>query len=832
MRAGFIEQRELDLLMDLAGKGRTLFGRYEVIEEIGRGGMGVVYKCKDRTLDRFVALKGLSDAFGGETERFLREAQTAGRLRHPNIVPVYDVGRDGDELYLTMELVDGRSLGARIADASLDRRGALEVLRQVAGALDYAHRQGVIHRDVKPDNILIDAGGRALLTDFGLAKRVAADARLTMTGVIVGTPAYMSPEQAAGKPVGTASDVYSLGATLYFVLTGRPPYDGASPLEVALRVAGEDPPRPRDLNPNIARDIETLCLKAMERDPRRRYASAAELGEDLRRTLAGEPILAQPPSLAYRVRRSVRRNRAMAAVVFVVLAAAAALAIQAAVQESREDALTELSSLWNRVVLAKQGIRMPQRDPNAIRADLERAVEAISDYVRRHPDHPQGYYVRARARLYLGDDAEPDAREAIRLAPDFGPGWALLARILLDRYLSEFYSAPGTVVNRRLKPLLIEARDALARGNLDLQRWGLVRTREDDEAEILLEALALRFLRDDADAAIERLQRADAAEPSEELRNVLALLHAGDDAAQIDWNSRAIEVAPHYAKAHLDRGTARFNAGDAVGAVADLTRAVELGLRTRVAHLNRGAALAGLHRYREALGDLDRAVELKPDDAVALTNRGVVRRELGDLDGALADANRSVDLDPQMTAAYVNRASTHMARGEWRLAEEDCARALALDERDAMAHYTLGKLAADPAAAREHYTRAIEADPKYALSYVNRGILRARQGDLDGAIADYTEAIRVDPNCAPAYYNRGVDLQQKGDAGGALSDYSRAIELDPSNADARLNRAALWLDRGDRAAAIEDYRRALEAAPPDWPHRRKVEEFLSREDDF
>jgi tetratricopeptide (TPR) repeat protein len=289
------------------------FGRYEIREEISRGGMGIVYKAWDTILGRDVALKvlrGDPDSSPESVRRFWREAKTIAALRHPSIVPIHDIGEENGTHYFTMDFVDGETLQALAAAGRLDTRAALEITAKVADAIHHAHEQGVIHRDLKPRNIMVSRGGHPLVMDFGLAKPVEADLRITQSGVTMGTPPYMSPEQARGvwDEVGPRADVYSLGATLYELLCGRPPFDGRTGTEILIKVVEEDPPRPRTLNRALPAAVETILLKAMAKDPERRYESARAMGDDLRRVLAGKAILAHPPyGRLHRAARRVRR---------------------------------------------------------------------------------------------------------------------------------------------------------------------------------------------------------------------------------------------------------------------------------------------------------------------------------------------------------------------------------------------------------------------------------------------------------------------------------------------------------------------------------------------
>ena len=278
-------------------------GDCELIEELGRGGMGVVYKARQLGLGRTVALKMLlrgANASSIDLARFRAEAEAAARLDHPHIVPIHAVGDHDGQPYFTMAHVEGTTLARLLADGPIPPIEAARLLAPVCRAIDYAHRRGVLHRDLKPSNILIDREGQPLVSDFGLAKRVDSDAGLTHSGDVVGTPSYMPPEQAANGrgDLGPASDVYSLGAILYQMLTGRPPFQAARPVDTILLVLEQDPLPPRLLNPKADRDLEMIALKCLQKPIDLRYPTAAALADDLEAYLAGEPISARSTHLA------------------------------------------------------------------------------------------------------------------------------------------------------------------------------------------------------------------------------------------------------------------------------------------------------------------------------------------------------------------------------------------------------------------------------------------------------------------------------------------------------------------------------------------------------
>jgi serine/threonine protein kinase len=304
------------------------FGDYDLLGEIARGGMGVVYKARQISLNRTVALKTIlagNLASAAEVARFRAEAEAAANLRHPNIVAIHEVGEQDGHHYFSMEYVAGQNL-AQLSPGAAGRKAAwfrrvAAWLRTIAEAVQYAHEQGTLHRDLKPSNVLIDGNDQPHVTDFGLAKQSRQDLELTVSGQVLGTPGFMSPEQASGKRglVGPQSDVYSLGAILYFLLTGQPPHTGESVPETLARALDSEPVAPRTSNRNIPRDLETICLKCLEKAPARRYASARELALDLERFINYEPIVARPISKLERFGRRCRRHPLVTALVSLLL---------------------------------------------------------------------------------------------------------------------------------------------------------------------------------------------------------------------------------------------------------------------------------------------------------------------------------------------------------------------------------------------------------------------------------------------------------------------------------------------------------------------------------
>jgi len=351
------------------------FGEYELLQEIARGGMGVVFKARQVTLNRTVAVKMILGgllATPAEVDRFQAEAEAVARLDHPGIVPVFEIGENEGSHFFSMGYVEGRSLTACLADGPLPPTEAAQLVRTICDAVQYAHQHGVIHRDLKPANILIDTEGRPRVTDFGLAKSLLDDSGRTATGQVLGTPSFMPPEQAAGRldSVGPAADVYSLGAVLYTLVAGRPPFQAASSVETLRQVLENDPPSPKSLNPVIPNDLETIVLKCLGKSIPERYPTAQDMGDDLQRFLDGRPILARPTGRWERAWRLCGRNPVTAGLVVAVGVLIIAIAVVSAIaafeyrgQLHRAESAEQeaLAKSWDSYVVAARAGRLSHR---------------------------------------------------------------------------------------------------------------------------------------------------------------------------------------------------------------------------------------------------------------------------------------------------------------------------------------------------------------------------------------------------------------------------------------------------------------------------------------
>jgi predicted Ser/Thr protein kinase len=519
---------------------RTHFGRYEVVGKIAKGGMGVVFKVRHPGLDRLFALKVLAqgeDADEEVLERFRREAKTAARLDHPNIVRVHDAGTEDGFPYIVMDLVEGESLAKLLKEEGVAPRKAALITRQIARALAHAHEHGIVHRDVKPDNVLIErASGEARLSDFGIVKDLKgdSDARLTKTGLTLGSPCYMSPEQASGrhKDVGPHSDVYSLGATLYEMLAGVPPFDAESIHAIMTKVVHDDPVPPRRLNGAVSPEIQAVCLKSLEKEPRRRYATAVALAEDLDRFLDGKPVLARPPGLTRRLTRSVQRHRVLGVAAFLLVLGAGWIVGERLVNrahEKREHEAAILHDLTTAELALATALDARSSEMETRRAFSD-AIRGFDRVLEERPGDQRAREGKGKATLALAD----------RLLERRELGFA---EFVLGQ--AEGFADAAAVTSRRelarRSEWVVKAHDAELAGDLDeaarLTKEGIRALREagltgellDQKLEDLERRIAQRKHDDETKALLETAEREVA---------------AGDLAVALETFKRASVLAP------------------------------------------------------------------------------------------------------------------------------------------------------------------------------------------------------------------------------------------------------------------------------------------------
>jgi len=676
-------------------------GKYEILGRAGAGGMGVVYRARDLDLNRTVALKVMiagEHATEDTIGRFQREARSAAKLTHPGIVHVYDVGNvppdrpGGAPIYFfAMEFVEGRPIDKVARDPGLAPKEAARIASEVARALAYAHEQGVVHRDVKPGNILLDAAGRPHLVDFGLAKEAGDSQTLTKTGDIIGTACYMPPEQASGdmKAVDAQSDIYALGTVLYEMLTRRPPFIGETMGKILRDVEERDPDPPTAIVPSLPRELETICLKAMAKEKHRRYATAAEFADDLDRFLAGEPILARRTAFATRASKWARRHPAAStAGVMLCVFVAAGLAV------------------WFRL----PGPPPPPPPPGP--TPMELLAKAEPHYLRARAEYEKARKYKKpderKQRITVYTRALEEVDLALGVYAKYAEAFALrgLIRVALNQPAQAMADFDRAV---ELKPALSEVyyeRIVLRITMLQLRMVRVVPMAPDDRTVDLDRERPL--VQKDIDM-LRRLQINRAQALVAEARFAIVFNEAGVDALALV--NQALDEDPTFPDAYVLRADRkRFDAvamrryGDRTRsaqmlqeALDDCNRAIDEDANHREAYKVRADVHLALGRRAQAVRDVDEMVAVAPDRAQSYVDRAMVL--MPDIASArtrsrvLDDLERALWLDPEIGRARFLRGAVRLmsreaAGSETVIAEcrADFETVLKQDPQDVMAH--------------------------------------------------------------------------------------------------------------------------------------------------
>jgi tetratricopeptide (TPR) repeat protein len=815
---------------------------YEVLGELGRGAMGVVYKARQLRLNRIVALKMiLAGAHAGTRSlgRFETEARAAARLQHPHIVQIHEVGEHEGRPYLCLEYVAGISLHDRAAAAPLPEREAAQLVQVLARAVQYTHACGILHRDLKPSNVLLAADGTPKITDFGLAKLLDVEGGPTPTEALIGTPSYMSPEQAAGntRKIGVPADVYSLGAILYELLAGRPPFKGLTLLNTLEQVRTREPLPPRRFRGPLPRDLETICLKCLEKEPAKRYPSAAALADDLQRFLDGEPIQARPVAVWERLWRFARRRPARVAAGVGVVALVCALLTSLAYYRAAKQLA------WHRVDEKYQ--QFVQRRDEALFQGL-----LVSDL----------FHGPETGRLQAAESA---VREALSLAgvavdstdasptPDFpaarqSEGTAdcytlllVLASVQEQRALAEPGDRPGY---REALQSLEQAR-----------RLGL-----ETRAYYLRRADFLEQTGMQSEAQRDRTRAAELAP-----QGALDYFLTGEEQCRRgDWKEartafgRVLALQPTHLWAQFLLAVCHLNLREWEAAKAGLNACLTQHPDFAWAYLYRSFAHEKSQAWPEAEADFQRALRLNlsAEARYVLCNaRGILHFNQGDLPRAATDFRSARDLKPELYNAYLNLAQVYLAEELFEQAAEEVTHALRLNPpAQVVANYQLARgrkllflkryeevlrscdraeeLTPERPApwllrgqafsglgrcqgaeeAFDHYLR--RGGEAVSDVFRARGQVRMKLGKYPEAVEDYTRVLERTPD-ADVYQHRGwahffADAWKL-----ALRDFEKALELDPEMGDAYIGRGLTRVLLGQYRDAVGDAETALRREP-------------------
>ncbi len=778
---------------ELAGRPLLTIGRYRVIREIARGGMGIVYHAYDPEMRREIALKVIRhDEAGPRTvERLRREAVAAARLGHPNIVRVYDVGEAEGMQYLAMEYVEGTSMERLVRRRDPDRDALARLLVAIARAVDHGHQHGIVHRDLKPANILVDGDGRPVVTDFGLAKVLDAETLLTRSGLVLGTPVYMAPEQAQGQVsrISARTDVYALGVMLYEILTGTVPHEGEDVMDVYRRIVEDEPVPPRALRSEIPAGMEAVCLKAIEKEPSARYATAAAFADDLERAIAGRPVLARPSGAAVRAARRLRRHPRTAAVV-VALGAAVAVSVGLL---ARGD--------------PSAGLEAKRREAAPLVEQARELLETAEKLYQVAGKPPVEAYERAGEALALLAKARAIA-EVAGAALLEGDAAAMRYRISHER---TDFAAAEEAYGRADAPFRL--------GRLRLERYqDLTDAREisnsaDRRNRVIVyddppEATAIR------DAALTDFDRAPG-----------PFADAARAAMRREWAAAAESAGIALARERLaydalfDLHRVRARACRELGRPADALPHADEMVRLRPAdpavRHQRGLTLAAADRLEDAIRDLDYVVERLPHLPGPIVSRGLCRMWRKDFDGSIADFSRMVEARG-LPIDYTNRGGALLAKGDLDRARADFDAAIALAPDDPIAYRNRGSLHVLQErfdAALEDFSRVLEKMPESAEARYCRAYALFRLGRLEDALRDGEEAVRGAPDNVEMLYLLAQCHHKLDRFADAIRDYDRILALKPELVNAWNDRAGTKMTSGDSEGALADAAKASELAP-------------------
>ena len=800
------------------------FGDYELLGEIGRGGQGVVYRARQKSLNRPVALKviGLGRwATKAHVKRFRLEAEAAASLNHPCIVPIYEVGEREGACYFSMGLVEGGQLDAIVRREPMPIRQAVELMAKVARTVHYAHEHGILHRDIKPGNILLDTKGEPHLTDFGLARLVESESTVTRTLEVIGTPSYMAPEQALGNNAGVrnATDVYGLGAVLYQLLTSHPPFAGGTTYETIKLLLETEPRTPRLLNPRIDRDLSTVCLKCLEKDPQRRYSSALAFAEDLRHWLKHEPVHARPTGIFTRGRKWVRRNPTTA------LLAASLMALTAAVS-----VIVWKSDLFRRpaaagiAVLPFENLSNDREDASfadGVQDDLLTKLAKIADLKVISRTSVMGYRGKQNARQ-IGD--ELGVSHVLEGSVRKTGAWLHINAQLIDARTDAHIWAEE--YDRDLKDMFA------IQSEIAQKVAGQVHAKISPAEKLAIERPPTADL-----SAFDLYSRAKnlflAANQSSSgkadflrMSDLLSQAVAHDPTFFQAYCQLAL-VHDQFYNSHLDRTPERLALAEA---------AIESAFRLRPdageAHLARAAHLySGYRDYVGALAELETARQTLPNDARLFELKGYIerRRPGGNQEEALRNIERAIDLDPRN--AFILQQASVSYEYLRRYADEEAVldRAQVIEPNSVETKVARAEVEFNWKADTRPWHRLIDeirAKDPGAIQSVADSWLYCALAERDSAAAANAlaalgenspgnETVRYTPHFMEGFLARMTQDDTKARSAFALShtQQEKLVRAHPDDAGALCMLGLIDAEIGRKEEALREGRRALELLP-------------------
>jgi serine/threonine-protein kinase len=795
---------------------------YTLLHELGKGGMGVVFQARQHQPERLVALKFFSAGVHAAEERarFLAEANIIARLDHPNIVRVHAVGEHQGQPFLCLEYLEGGHLGKKINGQPQPPRQAARLLEQLAWAVHHAHEKGVIHRDLKPANVLLTADGTPKVTDFGLARYGRPE--LTATGAVMGTPAYMAPEQARGegKIVGPAADIWALGVILYELLTGQPPFRGVQVMDTLMQVVESEPVPPRRLQPKVPRDLETICLKCLQKRPPRRHGTAAALAEDLRRYLDGRPIQARPVGNLERAAKWVRRRPAAAALLALTFLVVCAVAV-AAFWYQQDRANREKEELQRQAEEAKrqtEDIRREagrklrhDRNEQAIAAALAQAKQIREELHGRlakpggvarllnRPGEWQQLIATMRANLKTARELQTGAEGSVadklrrQLAKlkswvakdeaDRQLAWSLEKvredsaatlghgfnfGVALQDYPQLFQKAglgprPGqeNALAARLRQSPIKEQLVAA-----LDDWALASWRLNDQQQLYRYLLSVARLAD-PDPWKDKVRNADTWSDREALNRLAGAL-LKDHATLAHLSPQMLSVLGMLLPRDTPEGLAWRRRAQAAHPT-DFWLALELATTYLRAKSPKAESA-----YRTALA-------IRPTSIAAWNNLGSVLRRQKDQQGAEDCFRKMLDLDPKSAFAWTHLGSLRLAQMDWTRAEQCARKAVAFGPQFAEPWATLGialSYQRKGPEAVQCLLRAVKLDPNMASSWYVLGELQRTQGQREQAEKSFRKSLELDPKQASCWNGLGLVLMSRKDYVGAEDCFGKSLEID------------------------------------------------------